>query len=117
MNTGSGVPYALSLFDLQKLDGFNEAWVAQDKEKVEKYLFDNGMDTNQEYEINVCIHRTLCNKVETGPRFVGQERCCKEWLDSGCASLEAHIASCTDASKRAELLMISREGCADRSWD
>jgi len=102
--------HSLSFFDLEKLDGWKEAWKEQDKKKVEKYLFDNGMDITQEYDIRVCMHRTLCNKVEYGPRFEGQERNCKEWIATGAASLEAFISSSNDPFLVGELLGKCRSG-------
>lgn len=110
--------HSLSFFDLEKVEGWSSAWQSQDKKDVEKYLFENGMDTSQPYEIRVCMHRTLCNKVEYGPRFEGTERNCKEWLASGAASMDAIISSSSDPFLRGELLGKCRTGCAaDMSWD
>jgi len=112
----SCVHFALSLFDLEKLDGFTEAWKAQDQAKVEEYLYNNGMDVSQLYDVVVCMHRTLCNKVEYGPRFEGAERVDPKWLSSGAASLDAHIAACPDVSKRVALQMLNPRG-AISSWE
>lgn len=110
--------HSLSFFDLEKVEGWDSAWKDQDKVDVEKYLFDNGMDTNQPYEIRVCMHRTLCNKVDYGPRFEGQERNDPSWLKTGAASIDAIISSSSDPFLRGELLGKCRTGCAaDMSWD
>lgn len=110
--------HSLSFFDLEKVEGWSSAWQTQDKKDVEKYLFENGMDTAQPYDIRVCMHRTLCNKVEYGPRFEGQERRDTFWLKSGAASMDAIITSSGDPFLVGELYSKCRTGvAADMSWD
>lgn len=101
--------YFLSLSDLMLVEGFAEAYGKQDVEKIEEYLWQNGMDVVEyPYSDRVCQHRNLHNKVVNCLRYDGTERCDPEWIATGAASLEAHINSEKDYSKREEMRKMSR---------
>ena len=101
--------YSLSLSDLLLVDGFAEAYGADDKEAIEGFLFANGMDVvNLPYSSRYCTHRNLQNKIISCLRYDGAERRDHTWLSSGAASLNAVIESNKDYSMRAELRNISR---------
>ena len=124
----SGVPYHLSLSDLYLIDNFKEVfdslprnpvhWPAgKEKDFVLKTLFENGM-MPQNIEVSEPVqHRNLRNQVVLCSRIEGYERCEEAWLRSGCASLNAVIAGCRDASLRADLVAHSRTSCDKSTQD
>lgn len=107
----------LSLSDLLEVEGFAEAYGANDKKKMKEILWNCGMDTTQEVEEMFCEHRNLQNQVVKCLRYSGYERTDKEWIKSGYATLEAIIASSKDPYLRKELRTMSREMAIDRSFD
>ena len=111
--------FTLSLSDLLLIDEFPKVFSLDDKEKVEKFLFENGMDITKPYETEVVTHRNLQNNVVTCLRYVGEERTCRVWRDTGCASLAAWIESTGDFSFREEMRFMSREQnkSAEREFD
>jgi hypothetical protein len=114
----SQVHYALSFYDLMQYAPFKEAVKNEDKEAMEKILWEAGVDLKQGYEIVSILHRpNTTNEPWFGCRIEGFQRIDKAWLDGGAATLEAHIAACTDPSKRTELRLLNPEGYADYSFD
>lgn len=131
------VDFALSMTDLELIDGFSsvienslEDWASNYRveEDVERHVFvecpyilahlwRNGMDIKYPIEVVVRQHRNLHNQVVRGPRFEGQERTDPAWIDTGCASLDAIIASTSDSSMRFTLRAMSVEGTNDRGFD
>jgi hypothetical protein len=114
----SQVHYALSFYDLMQYAPFKEAVKNEDKEAMEKILWEAGVDLKQGYEIVSILHRPNTTKQAWfGCRIEGYERVDAEWLGKGKASLDAVIASCTDPSKRIALRMLNPEGYNEQSWD
>lgn len=132
------VDFALSVSDLNLVEGFKEEFgVSIDSfpdqyEVVEevgerhvfvkdtnvlKYLYSNGMDTEEKVEIVFVQHRNLQNKVVSCYRFEGQERLDNEWIQSGCATMNAVIASSKDDSMRFVLRSMSAEVSRERGFE
>lgn len=112
-----GPTYALSLYDLITVTGFAEAYGSEDKDKIEEFLWTHGMDINEDYEEESVYHRPLSSKSNEpvfGVRFIGTERTDKEWIKSGCATLEACIRSSGDLTMINDLKGMSREGNQSR---
>lgn len=102
--------YALSFYDLNMVDGFQEAVEIGNSKIFEAILYTNGMDVKLGYELVACNHRTI-NKIEYyGIRVEGFERLDTSWLATGCASLEAQIESTKDGSLRRHLREMSYAG-------
>lgn len=100
----------LSFVDVENVPGFQEAWKAQDKEKVDAILYSLGVDLQNGYEVEVNTHRTrLSKQVEYGPRFSFSERTDKVWTKSGM-SIEDQIRNCTDISLQLMLQGMSKRG-------
>jgi len=108
--------FSLSLSDLILIGKFAKAFGEDDKQTMYEVLYENGMDIVKGVEEVVCQHRNLQGKVANCLRFEGAERCDKDWLSTGAASLNAHIKSCNDVEQRMALRMMSREGSSDGSW-
>lgn len=102
--------YALSFHDLYLVDGFKEAVDSGNKKVFEAILNTNGMNTTLGYEIVACRHRTINNIEYEGFRVEGFERTDRQWLLTGCASLEARIEACNDKHLRKELRRMSYQG-------
>jgi len=104
------VYHNLSISDLMGVDGFKEAYGTKDEATIKRILFENGMDVAKPYEENVCGHRNLKNQHVHCSRYEGIERTDYFWLkESGCATLEAWIASSNDLSFREEMRSLSKE--------
>jgi hypothetical protein len=103
--------YYLSVWDLLLLEGFAEAFGSEDKEKIEEYLYENGLDVNKYYEEEVVLHRCLSQKepVEC-VRYLGAERSDKSWLNTGVASTRAWIDNTKDDMMKEDMKNMSREG-------
>lgn len=100
----------LSFVDVENVVGFQEAWKAQDKEKVEAILFSLGVDLENGYEIEINTHRTrISQQIEYGPRFSFSERKDKIWQQTGM-SIEDQIANCSDISLQIMLKGMSKRG-------
>lgn len=100
----------LSFVDVENVEGFQEAWKAQDKEKVDAILYSLGVDLENGYEVEVNTHRTrISQQVEYGPRFSFSERKDKVWQQSGM-SIEDQIANCSDISLQIMLKGMSKRG-------
>lgn len=64
--------------------------IETDKDKFLKILYDFGMDTSQQIEVQTDIqHRNRFNNIVICDRYVGHERIDQEWINSGYASQEA----------------------------
>lgn len=99
----------LSFNDLDKLQGWKEAWKAGNIEEVEKLLFKSGVDLDFGWEIAVNNHRPRTSNLPVyGPRFEFKEREDKEFIQSGMKAVEDIINSCSDSSLRLELKGMSR---------
>lgn len=99
----------LSFSDLDKLQGWKEAWKNANIEEVENLLFKAGVDLELGWEIVVNNHRPRTSNLPVyGPRFEFVERKDKEWQNSGCMAVEDIINSCGDSSLRLELKGMSR---------
>ena len=79
------VGFNLSLSDLLLCEGFGKAFGENDKESINKFLFDNGLDVSMGVDEVVCKHRNLRGNVVDCLMYQGHERS-DEWLDSiGCS--------------------------------
>lgn len=57
----------MSFLDLEKIDGFIEAWKAQDESKFVEILHTHGMDISWGWDIGYALHRPrTSNQVEYG---------------------------------------------------
>lgn len=81
----------ISLSEIQTVDKtITEEWIEKNPKQFEDILYSLGMDTkNYPYERQDVTHRNRFGNVITCPRWVGNERICKEWVESGYASVEA----------------------------
>ncbi|MNE64108.1 hypothetical protein D3C80_1594980 [compost metagenome] len=132
------VDYALSVSDLKliekfkddfdkSINGFPEHYEIVEEvgerhifvrdDSILSHLQQNGMDTNEPVEIVFVQHRNLQNKVVSCYRFEGQERLDDEWIRSGCASMNALIASSKDDSMRFALRSMSAEVSRERGFE
>lgn len=80
------VGFNLSLSDLLLCEGFAQAFGEDNKEQINKFLFDNGLDISMGVDEVVCKHRNLRGNVVDCLMYQGHERSCKEWLTGGSAS-------------------------------
>jgi hypothetical protein len=101
--------FNLSLGDLMLITGFKEAVQSADDTQLKRYLYQNGMDTNIDFELHTCLHRTLTGMAFHGPRYEGRERLDDKWIKSGYASLDAIIESTGDVEVRKDLRVMSYE--------
>lgn len=92
----------ISFSELQKVDQtITPQWAENNTEEFNKTLYSLGMDTSIPYDWQRNIpHRNRFNEVVTCDRIVGNERTCKEWVNSGYASQEA-----VDKSKHNKILV------------
>lgn len=111
------VDYNLSISDLIHVDGFKEVFAAADMGSVAKFLYDNGMDVEQDYELVRSTHRNLRNQVVNGERFEGFERLDEAWIKSGYASLDARIAATEDSNLRHTLRTMSTQRNQEKIFD
>jgi hypothetical protein len=94
----------LSFFDLLQLPDFRLAAKFDDKEALNRILFNAGMDVSKGYEIKKCLHRALTTNIpQDCLRVEGYERTDDEHLGSGFASLDAFIAASGDRAMVEEL--------------
>ena len=114
----SNVHYALSFYDLMQYPPFKVAVVNEDKELMEKILWEAGMDLEQGYELVSILHRPSTTKQAwMGLRVEGFERGDDDYIKNGKPSMDAIIASCKDPSKRVMLKMLNPQGHNEQSWD
>lgn len=117
MKSFNRVDFNLSISDLIHVDGFKEVFAAADMDAVAQFLYDNGMDIEQDYELVRSTHRNLRNQVVNGERFEGFERLDDEWIKSGYASLAARIAATEDDNLRHTLRAMSTQRNQERIFD
>lgn len=96
----------LSFYDLEGVVGFSYAKATNNKEELERILWEHGANIGKPYYINKVSHRPrTSNKPYHGFRVEFTERLDKEWLISGAASLEAKLFT-TDKSLADELASL-----------
>lgn len=88
------IGHTLSISDLLLIKDFQIAFGNDDKQAIEKILFENGMDIEEPYTVEFSQHRNLRGQIVSCDRYVGEERQDKNWLKSGAASWEAQVESC-----------------------
>lgn len=113
------VQRALSVFDIVKIPGGKGLLQRNDKEEIETFLFQYGFDVEAGFEYEECFHRPLLqegNEAVYGVRVVGVERLDHSWITSGNASYEARIEACPDEQMRVDMINMSRQGCADKTF-
>ncbi len=88
------VGFNLSLSDLLLVQGFAEAFGKDDKQAINKFLEQNGMDISQEIDEVVCKHRNLHGQVVDCLMYQGHELETKAWLSSGAASWDCIVDNC-----------------------
>ena len=65
-------------------------WIEDNRHKFLDMLYELGMNTNQPIEYQKEIqHKNRFGEIRICDRYVGNERTCKEWIESGYASQEA----------------------------
>lgn len=80
------IGHSLSLSDMLLVDGFKEAFGEDNKELINKYLYDNGLDCSLGVEEIVCQHRNLRGQVVNCLRWEAHERDDPEWMaGEGCS--------------------------------
>lgn len=101
------IGHTLSISDLLLIKDFQEAFGKEDKQAIEKILFENGMDIEEPYTVEFSQHRNLRGQIVSCDRYVGEERQDKCWLKSGAASWEAQVEAC-DLDLRIELKTMGK---------
>ena len=90
----------ISYSELLKMYNSDElSKIIDNKEALNKLLWDLGMDTTSSMEMQTSTHRNRFGEIVDGLRWVGNERIDSEWLNSGYASRAA-----IDKSKNNRLL-------------
>lgn len=98
---------AISLHNLFSNKEFKDAYLSEDKEKVEELLHSIGVDLSYGWCIVDRLHRPLgSNEVVKGGVLLYMERVDDEWLRGGCASMEALIRGTKDSSVRSEMMQM-----------
>ena len=113
------VQRAISLWDVMCYPEAKKAVQQEDKKTIEKILYYLGLDIKEPYELEECPHRPLMkdgNEPWFGPRYVGNERQDKEYLDSGNSTWENRIDACRDPELRADLIGMNKTGTADKAF-
>ena len=88
------VGHALSFSDLMLVTGWAKAYGEDNKQEIERILFENGLDTAEPYSVEFSQHRNLRGQIISCDRYVGEERQDKCWLKSGAASWEVQVEAC-----------------------
>jgi hypothetical protein len=99
----------LSLSDLLLIDGFAQKYAEQDEQYIKEVLWKHGVDVTHPFEEEFVQHRNLRKEIVSCNRYIGKARSDKEWLRSGLATLEEHIAAAGDVDLRSDLKNMSRE--------
>lgn len=89
----------------------------EELEYLKPFLWELGMDIHKQMVVDACKHRNLDDEVVLGYRYMGFERTDPAWLNSGYASLGAHICSTPDHSLRAELFNMARQGIGSAGYE
>lgn len=80
------VGFNLSLSDLLLCEGFAKAFGEDNKEQINKFLFDNGLDVSMGVDEVVCKHRNLRGNVVDCLMYQGHERIDSTWMSGeGCS--------------------------------
>lgn len=101
------IGHTLSVSDLLLIKDFQVAFGNDDKQAIEKILFENGMDVNEPYTVEFSQHRNLRGQIVSCDRYVGEERQDKCWLKSGAASWESQVEAC-DLDLRIQLKTMGK---------
>lgn len=101
------IGHTLSISDLLLISSFQEAFGNDDKQAIEKILFENGMDIEEPYTVEFSQHRNLRGQIVSCDRYVGEERQDKNWLKGGAASWEAQVEAC-DLDLRIQLKTMGK---------
>lgn len=81
---------AISLSEIQTVDSsITEEWIKEYPTKFKMILYHLGMDIENPIEQQDCTHRNRFGNVITCPRWVGNERIDKDWIEGEYASYEA----------------------------
>lgn len=107
------VSRSISLFDLMTDNAARKAIKEENKEELNKILFNLGFDITQEIEYIDCLHRPLTQKGNDpvyGTMIVASERSDSEWMRSGNASWEQRVALTDDPNLRFELRSMGSQG-------
>lgn len=99
---------SVSLSDLITSQKWVEAEKNNDAQAKKEILYALGLDVEKGVEEEYVQHRNWQNQVVKCIRYTGEERQDKQWLRSGHASVEAHIASADDETRK-DMLMMSRQ--------
>lgn len=102
------IGHALSVSDLLMIKDFQVAFGNDDKQAIEKILFENGMDIDEPYTVEFSQHRNLRGQIVSCDRYIGEERQDKFWLKSGAASWESQVEAC-DLDLRIQLKSMSQQ--------
>lgn len=88
----------LSFKDLEGVVGFTSCKETQNKEELERILWEHGADITKPFYIRKCAHRPRTSNIPyDGFRVEFSERLDEAWLRGGAASEEAKLFT-TDAS-------------------
>ena len=101
------IGHTLSISDLLLIKDFQTAFGNDDKQAIEKILFENGMDIEEPYTVEFSQHRNLRGQIVSCDRYVGEERQDKCWLKSGAASWESQVEAC-DLDLRIQLKSMGK---------
>lgn len=102
------IGHTLSISDLLLIKSFQEAFGNDDKQVIEKILFENGMDVEEPYTVEFSQHRNLRGQIVSCDRYVGEERCDKIWLKSDACSWENQVENC-DLDLRIQLKSMAKQ--------
>ena len=102
------IGHTLSISDLLLIKDFQVAFGNDDRQVIEKILFENGMDIEEPYTVEFSQHRNLRGQIVSCDRYVGEERQDKCWLKSGAASWESQVEAC-DLDLRIQLKSMSQQ--------
>lgn len=93
-----------SLIDLMQVDKFKVAATHNDTAMMEEVLWELGLDINQPYTFNDCLHRALTTNIPVqGVRIEGYARSDKEWLNDKYVPIEDIAYGMKDKSFGKEL--------------
>ncbi len=105
----------LSEADLRKLEGWTDDLPTRNPELFKRILNNHGADLKHKIEeVNDHHRMRTSNQSHTGRRWVFVERTDRKWLNTGCASIEAYLASSDeetvkDMSKMSRYSMLSNK--------
>lgn len=91
----------LSEADLKNLSEWTDDLPTTNPQLFKEILFQHGAEITQAIECIEDTHRMrTSNKTHTGKRWVYVERCDREWLNSGLATIEAYLAASDDETRK-----------------